>query len=64
MGPAYKIGFGNAKAKKIIDLKDGKIFRAKDNYEDEDQSVLKKIRNGEVADLKDQIAKLKKRKLV
>lgn len=46
MGAAYKIGFGNAKAKKIIDLKDGKIIKAKDAFEDEDQAILLKIRNG------------------
>ena len=45
-------------------MKDGKIIKVKDAYEDEDQIILNKIREGHAADLKDQIAKLKKRKLV
>ena len=46
LGAAYKFGFGNAKAKKIVDLKDNKIFRAKENFVDEDQLMLKAIENG------------------
>ena len=46
LGQAFKIGFGNAKAKKIVDLKDGKIFKAKEDYQDEDKIILNKVRDG------------------
>lgn len=39
----YKFGFGNAKAKKIVDLKDNQIFRVKEDFIDEDQLILKTI---------------------
>lgn len=31
---AFKIGFGNAMKKKIVALKDGKVFRTKESFED------------------------------
>jgi hypothetical protein len=37
---AYKIGFGNAMKKKIVALKDGKVFRTKEAFEDEDRAKL------------------------
>lgn len=46
MGDAYKFGFGNAKSKKIVDLKDGKIIRVAEEFIDEDQIMLQQIRSG------------------
>jgi hypothetical protein len=53
MGANFKVGFGNAMAKKIVELRDGKIVRVKASYEDEDRVVLNKIKNGETSELKD-----------
>lgn len=36
----FKIGLGNAMKKKIISLKDGKIFREKEGFQDEDRKKL------------------------
>lgn len=46
IGATFKVGFGNAKAKKIIDLKEGKIIKVQDKYDDEDQTILIKISKG------------------
>lgn len=46
LGGAYKIGLGNAMKKKIISLKNGRIFRAKEEYVDIDQHKLNDIKNG------------------
>jgi hypothetical protein len=43
----YKIGFGNAMKKKIVSLKDGKIFRTKEVYEDEDKKKLLLVKDGQ-----------------
>lgn len=48
LGDAYKFGFGNAKSKKIVDLKDGKIIRVSQEFIDEDQVLLQQIRIGNV----------------
>lgn len=37
---AFKIGFGNAMKKKIVVLKDNKIFKTKEAFEDEDRNKL------------------------
>ena len=31
---AFKIGFGNAMKKKVVALKDGKVFRTKESFDD------------------------------
>ena len=46
MKDSFKIGFGNAMKKKIVVLKDNKIFRIKDQYVDEDKYILSLIRDG------------------
>lgn len=48
-------------------MKDNKIFRSKEDFIDEDQAILQKVRdspNHPPAEIKDVIPKLKKRKLV
>ena len=47
-----------------MDLKDGKIYKAKEDYIDEDKILLNKIRDGQVEEVRAEIPKLKKRKLV
>jgi phenylalanyl-tRNA synthetase alpha subunit len=61
---AFKIGFGNAMKKKIVLLKDNKIFRTKEGFEDEDQKKLILIREGKWESLsKDEIKAIRSRKL-
>ncbi len=40
MGNDYKIAFGTGKRKKIVDLKDDKVFRTVDQYEDTERKQL------------------------
>ena len=47
-----------------MDLKEGKIFKCKEEYEDEDKVVLRKLRDGDIEPIKAELPKLKKRKLV
>ena len=47
----FKTGFGNAMKKKIVALKENKIFRTKENFEDEDQKKLIMIREGKGGEL-------------
>ena len=64
MKDQFKIGFGNAMKKKIVSLKDNKIFKIKENFEDEDKKKLIMIREGKSAELsKEDIKALKSRKL-
>lgn len=37
---AFKIGFGNAMKKKIVILKDNKIYKTKEAFEDQDRNKL------------------------
>ena len=46
LGDAFKFGFGNAKSKKYVDLKDNKIFRTKEDFVDEDREMLTTISTG------------------
>lgn len=51
--------------KKIVSLKDGKVFRTKEAFEDEDQKKLSMIRDGKGEELsKEDIKTLKSRKLI
>ena len=62
---AYKIGFGNAMKKKIVALKDNKIFRTKEAFDDEDRSKLQFVADGKGEALsKEDLKALKSRKLV
>jgi G3E family GTPase len=62
---AFKIGFGNAMKKKIVVLKDNKIYRTKEAFEDEDRSKLVLVFEGKGEALsKEDIKSLKGRKLI
>lgn len=62
---AYKIGFGNAMKKKIVVLKDNKVFRTKEAFEDEDRVKLATVAEGKADTLSKEDAKtLKGRKLI
>lgn len=62
---AFKIGFGNAMKKKIVVLKEGKVFRTKEEFADEDQAKLQQIRDGKGELLsKEDVKNLRGRKLV
>lgn len=43
---AFKIGFGNAMKKKVVALKDGKVFRTKESFDDEDRNKLVLVAQG------------------
>lgn len=61
----FKIGFGNAMKKKIVALKDNKVFRTKDTFEDEDRKKLQVILEGKADTLtKEDIKAVKGRKLI
>jgi hypothetical protein len=61
----FKIGFGNAMKKKIVALKDNKIFRTKDTFEDEDRNKLLLVHEGKGDGLsKEDIKAIKGRKLI
>ena len=64
MGEAFKFGFGNAKSKKYVDLKDNKILRTKENFIDEDKEMLVAIGTGNYEIQNKELTKLKKRKLI
>jgi phenylalanyl-tRNA synthetase alpha chain len=62
---AYKIGFSNAMKKKIVVLKDNKVFRTKEAFEDEDRIKLSAVAEGKGEALSKEDAKtLKGRKLI
>lgn len=46
MKDEFKIGFGNAMKKKLVVLKDGKIFKTKEGFQDEDRNKLVLVREG------------------
>lgn len=61
---SFKIGFGNAMKKKIVVLKDNKIYRTKEAFEDEDQKKLLLIREGKAELLtKEEVKAIRGRKL-
>ena len=62
---AFKIGFGNAMKKKIVALKDGKVFRTKESFEDEDRNKLILVGEGKIEAIsKEDVKNLKGRKLI
>jgi phenylalanyl-tRNA synthetase alpha chain len=62
---AFKIGFGNAMKKKIVVLKDNKIYKTKEAFEDEERSKLILVAEGKGEALSKEDAKtLKGRKLI
>jgi phenylalanyl-tRNA synthetase alpha chain len=65
LGAQFKIGFGNAMKKKIVSLKDNKIFRTKEGFEDEDKKKLVLVQEGKIDQLSpEDIKSVKSRKLV
>ena len=61
----FKIGFGNAMKKKVVALKDNKIFRTKDIFEDEDRTKLVMVQEGKAEELsKEDMKAIKGRKLI
>lgn len=62
---AFKIGFGNAMKKKIVALKEGKVFRTKESFEDEDRNKLVLVAQGKSEAIsKEDVKNLKGRKLI